>query len=54
MKETSKFPNNFFNKQRPEAPKKKTDIKPINWSTEVANGEKIAFIKSFNKSTKVR
>lgn len=36
----NKFPAGFFEKTRPEAPKKKLDIIPIKWSSDVVEQRK--------------
>ena len=48
----NKFPSGFFEKTRPEAPKKKSDIIPIKWSKKVTNQEKKAIISLAKKKTK--
>ena len=48
----NKFPSGFFEKTRPEAPKKKSDIIPIKWSKKVTNQEKKAIISLAKKKAK--
>ena len=45
MELLNKFPNGFFGKDRPEAPKKKNDILPIRWSNDVVQKRKKAVVK---------
>lgn len=45
----NKFPNGFFEKDRPEAPKKKLDIIPIKWSNDVVKKRKKAVVKLAKK-----
>lgn len=46
----NKFPDGFFEKTRPEAPKKKTDIIPIKWSEKTKKRK--ATVSLANKKSK--
>lgn len=45
MELLNKFPSDFFDKTRPEAPRKKPDIIPIKWSKEVTEMKRKAIVK---------
>jgi hypothetical protein len=45
-----KFPDGFFEKTRPETPKKKSDIVPIKWSEKTKKQK--ATVSLANKKTK--
>ena len=52
MELLNKVPIGFFEKTRPEVPKKKTDVIPIKWTEKVTKQEKKAIVYLANKKTK--
>ena len=52
MELLNKFSSDFFDKTRPEAPRKKSDIIPIKWSKEVTEMKKKAIVKLPSKKAR--